>query len=190
LSNTPLTDFIVGLADPAMLERFRADPAATAAAAGLSEDLIILLISDHSGAIRVRAIQELEHAGLAPLLSDKFSPPGHGRDGTLTPALHSPITKSRGKADLAMNQTPTSRASIFPISTPSIPLSAFPIKSQEDLVNKISRLFLKPPFPASRRPASRRPEMLQLPAGQEPGNDSQKTVRERKRIERQKRGDA
>jgi hypothetical protein len=40
-----------------------------------------------------------------------------------------------------------SRSAIFPISIPEMPASVFPITSQQDLVNKISRLFLAPPFP-------------------------------------------
>jgi hypothetical protein len=38
MSQTPLSDFITTLADPAALERFRSDPAAAVAAAGLSEE--------------------------------------------------------------------------------------------------------------------------------------------------------
>jgi precorrin-3B methylase len=72
-NETPLTDFIASLADPATLERFRADPTATATAAGLSEDLVNLVVAGHPGTVRVRGIQELEHAGLAPVVSDKFA---------------------------------------------------------------------------------------------------------------------
>jgi len=74
MNQTPLTDFIAGLADPAALERFRDDPAAVATAAGLSEDVVALVIGGHPGAIRIRAMQELERAGLAPVVADKFAP--------------------------------------------------------------------------------------------------------------------
>ena len=72
MSKTPLTDFIATLADPTTLDRFRDDPAAIAAAAGLPADLIDLVQSGRSWAIRLRAVQELERAGLAPLISDKY----------------------------------------------------------------------------------------------------------------------
>ena len=74
MSKTPLTDFIATLADPATLERFRLDPAAVVTEAGLPEDLKHLILEGHSGAIRVRAVQELERAGLAPQVSDRFDP--------------------------------------------------------------------------------------------------------------------
>lgn len=73
MNKTPLTDFLANLADPATLDKFRTDPAATAAAAGLSEELTKLVVAGHPGAIRVRGVQELERAGLAPKLSDKFA---------------------------------------------------------------------------------------------------------------------
>lgn len=74
MSKTPLTDFIATLADPITLERFRADPAAVMSKADLSMDLVRLILEGHSGAIRVRAVQELERAGLSPLVSDRFNP--------------------------------------------------------------------------------------------------------------------
>jgi hypothetical protein len=72
MSNTPLTDFIASLADPATFDRFRSDPVATAVAAGLFEDIVRLVVTGHSGALRVRGMQELERAGLAPLITDKL----------------------------------------------------------------------------------------------------------------------
>ena len=62
----------MSLADPLTLESFRADPVGTGVAADLSDDLVKLLVSSHAGAIRVRGVQELEPAGLALMVSDKF----------------------------------------------------------------------------------------------------------------------
>lgn len=76
MSNTPLTDFVATLADPFTLERFRLDPAAVVSQAKLPIDLARLILDGTPGAIRVRAVQELERAGLAPIVSDKF-----GRSG-------------------------------------------------------------------------------------------------------------
>lgn len=70
---TPLTEFIATLADPTMLEHFRNDPNSVMLEAGLSEDLRNLIQEGHSGAIRIRAVQELEHVGLSPKVSDKFN---------------------------------------------------------------------------------------------------------------------
>jgi len=72
MHKTPLTDFIASLVDPVTLDRFRADPVATAAAAGLSEDLANLVIAGDPGTIHLRCMQELERAGLAPIVSDKL----------------------------------------------------------------------------------------------------------------------
>lgn len=163
MSDTPLTDFLATLADPATLDRFRADPAATAAAAGLSEELIAVVLGGHTGAIRVKAIQELERAGLAPLVSDKFVPYGRTISGIPAPAQGSiPVTDKGAKA---------ARASIFPISIPPIPASAFPITSQEDLVAKMTRLFLRPPFPKNHKSAAQA-----VPAGARPGEARGETV--------------
>jgi hypothetical protein len=71
MTQTPLTDFLSTLADPTTLDAFRDDPAATATAAGLPADLIDLVLSGHAGAIRFRAVQELERAGMAPSISDR-----------------------------------------------------------------------------------------------------------------------
>ncbi|HEV2638814.1 MAG TPA: SAM-dependent methyltransferase [Actinocrinis sp.] len=78
-AGTPLTDYLATLADPAQLAAFRADPAGHTAQAGLSEELAALVLAGHSGALRVRAVKELEQAGLAPVVSDKFGP-GGGQD--------------------------------------------------------------------------------------------------------------
>jgi hypothetical protein len=75
MSDTPLTDFIATLANPVLLERFRRDPYAVLSEAGLSKELTSLILEGHPGAIRVRAVQELERAGLAPLVSDQFGGP-------------------------------------------------------------------------------------------------------------------
>jgi hypothetical protein len=74
MSGTPLTDFVATLAEPSALERFRSEPAAMATEAGLAPDLLKLILDGDSHAIRIRAIQELEGAGLSPQLSDKFDP--------------------------------------------------------------------------------------------------------------------
>jgi len=76
MSKTPLTDFIATLADPSILERFRVNPASVVSEAGLTPDLAHLILDGHSGAIRVRGVQELEQAGLSPRVSDKFDPAG------------------------------------------------------------------------------------------------------------------
>jgi siroheme synthase len=75
-SLTPLTDFIATLAEPGLLQRYRADPAAVIAEARLPAELTELLLQEHSGAIRVRAVLELESAGLSPRVSDQFNPSG------------------------------------------------------------------------------------------------------------------
>jgi hypothetical protein len=46
------------------------------------------------------------------------------------------------------------RSAIFPIAIPQIPASVFPITSQEDLVTKISHLFLAPPFLKKGKPGT------------------------------------
>jgi siroheme synthase len=74
MSQTPLTDFLATLADPTTLERFRSDPTVVVSEADLPMDLVQLIHEGHSGAIRVRAIQELERAGLSALVSDKLHP--------------------------------------------------------------------------------------------------------------------
>src|ERR1039458_9991298 len=84
MSNTPLTDFIATLADPIALERFRADPQAVMSEAGLPENLTKLILEGHSGAIRVRAVQELERAGLSPRVSDQYDPTGPIQDPNVT----------------------------------------------------------------------------------------------------------
>ena len=76
MSSTPLTDFLATLSDPITLERFRSNPEAVMSEASLPKDLVRLILEGHSGAIRVRAVQELEHAGLSPRVSDKFNPGG------------------------------------------------------------------------------------------------------------------
>jgi hypothetical protein len=74
MSRTPLTDFLASLADPIKLERFRVDSTAVVTEAGLPLDLAQLILEGHSGAIRVRAVQELERAGLSPRVSHLFNP--------------------------------------------------------------------------------------------------------------------
>jgi precorrin-3B methylase len=74
MSKTPLTDFIATLAEPTTLERFRLNPSAVVSEAYLPLDLAQLILEGNSGAIRVQAVQELERAGLSPLVSDKFDP--------------------------------------------------------------------------------------------------------------------
>ena len=81
---TPLTDFLATLADPVTLDRFRAKPHAVMAEAGLPDDLVQLILKGHSGAIRVRALQELERAGLSPLVTDRFN--------LTDPAIYQPNT--------------------------------------------------------------------------------------------------
>jgi hypothetical protein len=143
MSETPLTDFIASLADPTILERFRANPAGTAAAAGLSAELANLVIIGHPGVLRVRGIKELERAGLAPLVSDKFARgcEVHMSSGGAQPPGHIPDAKKK--------------------TLPSRP-TVFPITSHEDLVNKISRLLLTAPFADEAAPGPG------LPAGHKP----------------------
>src|SRR5689334_4486024 len=74
MGETPLTEFLATLANPLSLESFRADPGAFVSHAKLPADLAQLILEGHPGAIRVRAVQELERAGLSPLVSDKFHP--------------------------------------------------------------------------------------------------------------------
>ena len=69
---TPLADYLVSLANPQELQKFRADPAAHATRAGLPSELVALVASGHPGALRLYVTRELEAAGLAPVLSHKF----------------------------------------------------------------------------------------------------------------------
>lgn len=154
MSSTPLTDFIASLADPAMLERFRANPAGTAAAAGLSAELANLIIGD-PGTLLVRGIEELERAGLAPLVSDKFARRCEVR-------MSSRGTQEPGDVPGAKKKTLPSRPTVFPISLPRLPKSIFPITSHEDLVEKISRLLLTAPFADEAAPGPG------VPAGHKP----------------------
>lgn len=55
-----------------------------------------------------------------------------------------PLTAKRVSVPRPKNKIVRSRSSVFPISIPEMPASIFPITSQEDLVKKISRLFLAP----------------------------------------------
>jgi hypothetical protein len=81
VAQTPLLDYLAQLADPANLDSFREDPAGHAARAGLSEELSSLVLAGHRGALRVRGVKELEEAGLAPVVSDKFGGGSGGEGG-------------------------------------------------------------------------------------------------------------
>ena len=154
MSTTPLTDFIATLADPATLERFLADPFTTAAQAGLSQEVAELLVSGHPGAIRVHAIRELERAGLAPLVSDRFTPEAPHETGAvaLPPSCAVPLANlPPSTMQPPANPARSARATIFPMSIPPIPASAFPIASQEDLLKKLYALFLRAPHRADTR---------------------------------------
>jgi hypothetical protein len=94
MSKTPLTDFIATLADPPTLDRFRTDPTAVMLEAGLSSDLVDLVIQGHSGAIRVRAVKELERAGLSPHVSDKFDPASPNQQPTMNSYTSSTFTSN------------------------------------------------------------------------------------------------
>jgi hypothetical protein len=65
------------------------------------------------------------------------------------------------------------RSAIFPIAIPEIPASVFPIISQEDLVTKISRLFLAPPFLKTGKPGT------PLPVGVDVQKNSGKRAEEK-----------
>jgi len=173
MSTTPLTDFIATLADPATLERFLRDPFTTAAQAGLSDEVAELLVSGHPGAIRVHAIRELERAGLAPLVSDKFTAGAPRETGAV--ARPPPCAVPLAKMPLPTSPGRSVRAAIFPISIPPIPASAFPITSQEDLINKLYALFLRAPHGADTRQGVAAPPLGTRPdagAGQQAGETS------------------
>ena len=69
---TPLNDFIARLGNPNFLTCYAANPTEVAAESGLSESQQHLLNGTDRGLLRVRLIQELERAGFAPLVSNKF----------------------------------------------------------------------------------------------------------------------
>jgi hypothetical protein len=55
------------------------------------------------------------------------------------------ISAKRVKVPPLKKEIVRQRSAVFPIAIPEIPASLFPITSQEDLVNKITRLFLTSP---------------------------------------------
>lgn len=71
--DTPLTDFVASLAEAEVFERFRRAPREVLDETALGEDARAVLLGDHRGLLRLRGIQELERAGLSPLVSDKFT---------------------------------------------------------------------------------------------------------------------
>ncbi|MFC4811675.1 SAM-dependent methyltransferase [Paenibacillus sp. GCM10023250] len=73
LAKTPLNDFLALLADPKYLDHYKQSKAELIETSGLSEEYRSLLKEGNRGRIRIKAIQELEEAGLAPKLSDKFN---------------------------------------------------------------------------------------------------------------------
>ena len=72
-SKTPLTDFLARLSDPRFLDKYNQNPQAVFDASGLGEEYRSLIQSGNRGLIRVRAIQELEKAGLASMVTDKYN---------------------------------------------------------------------------------------------------------------------
>ncbi|MDJ0352301.1 SAM-dependent methyltransferase [Pseudarthrobacter sp. PH31-O2] len=72
--NTPLTSFLVALADPAVLEAYRRGPDALLAAARLSAEEAEAIRQGHRGRLRLGALAELERAGYAALVTDKLAP--------------------------------------------------------------------------------------------------------------------
>lgn len=71
-SATPFSDFLVSLADPAFLERFRLDAVNLIRAHGLTAAQEAALLSGNRGAIRMEGVRELEAAGLSAIVSDKI----------------------------------------------------------------------------------------------------------------------
>ncbi|GAA5202132.1 hypothetical protein GCM10023322_83390 [Rugosimonospora acidiphila] len=71
-SLTPLTDFLVAMASPENLDKFRSEPAATMRDYGLTDRQAEAVTSGERGWIRMEAVRELESAGLAPVITDKI----------------------------------------------------------------------------------------------------------------------
>lgn len=71
--DTSLTDFVTSLANPEVFERFRQNPQEVLSKTQLSDEGKAILLGDFRGLLRVRGIQELERAGLSPLITDKFT---------------------------------------------------------------------------------------------------------------------
>lgn len=69
---TPMNDFVARFGHPAVLARYLANPSEVVSEAGLSDVEQHWLNGSDRGLLRVRLIQELEKAGYAPLVSDKF----------------------------------------------------------------------------------------------------------------------
>ena len=69
-----------------------------------------------------------------------------------------PISTKRVSMPPPKKKIVRQRSSVFPIAIPEVPASLFPITSQEDLVSKITRLFLT-------SPPKTRPRGAPLPLG-------------------------
>src|SRR5262245_22439716 len=116
MSATPLTDFLATLADPLALEKFRADPFGAVRRAKLSPELAQLVLEGHPGAIRIRAVQELERAGLSPLVSDKFSSPGSSNQQPMNISMNS-FTSSTFTANTSTSTTYNTNTDTFITTT-------------------------------------------------------------------------
>ncbi|HAP90465.1 MAG TPA: hypothetical protein DCR15_12305 [Arthrobacter bacterium] len=82
-ANTPLTSFLVSLADPSVLAGYRRDPASVVAAANLSPEETTAVLEGQRGRLRLGALAELERAGYAALVTDKLAP-GQGAMDPIT----------------------------------------------------------------------------------------------------------
>lgn len=73
-ANTPLTSFLVSLADPSVLEAYRRNPETVLAAAGLRVEDAMAVLEGQRGRLRLGALAELERAGYAAMVTDKLAP--------------------------------------------------------------------------------------------------------------------
>lgn len=73
-ANTPLTSFLVSLADPHVLDAYRKNPDAVLDAARLSKEQGKAVREGLRGRLRLEALAELERAGYAALVTDKLVP--------------------------------------------------------------------------------------------------------------------
>lgn len=73
-ANTPLTSFLVSLADPHVLDAYRKNPEVVVAAARLSREQGEAVQEGLRGRLRLDALAELERAGYAALVTDKLVP--------------------------------------------------------------------------------------------------------------------
>ncbi|PEU18132.1 MULTISPECIES: SAM-dependent methyltransferase [unclassified Bacillus (in: firmicutes)] len=72
LSKTPLIDFLSRFSNQEFLDKYNKNPQEVLDESGLREEYRYLIKNGNRGLLRIRATQELEKAGLAPMITDKY----------------------------------------------------------------------------------------------------------------------